>query len=268
MKSLFKLSIKEPLNGSILAVQAGYKHIAFSISGKSPAELYGVHYFSVDDWNPDTISLLMEKLPEATVAFGGIEIAYDTGEFSLIPVVGFDEAKLRNMHEVIHPFRNDTIFKSESIAAWQLYMGYRVPALLSNALEQRYPEARIRHALNLMLQKVGSVGMQGSLLINFRQDQFTVVLLRNNKLQLAQAYDYSQPADILYQLLKICQEQVLSQQEVVLSITGLLDRESSLFRELQQYFQWVSCREASWINGESTFPSHYFTSLNDLASCV
>lgn len=268
MKSIFNLNITAPLPGAILSIQAGYRHFAFSLSDKATCELYSLQYFSIENWDAATVSAVIDQLPDIAEASGGIEIAYDTGDITMIPVAGYEEGKLMSMDKALNPFRDAVIFRIESLAEWQFYIGYRVPAPLYRSLEQRYPEARVRHALKLALQQGGAVGMQGKLLVNFRPDQLTVILLRNNRLQLAQEYSYSQPADILYHLLKICQEHALSQQEVELNITGLLDRESSLFRELWNYFLQISCREAVWSNQDLSVPKHYFTTLNDLSQCV
>ncbi|MBL0129692.1 MAG: hypothetical protein IPP43_00005, partial [Chitinophagaceae bacterium] len=46
-----------------------------------------------------------------------------------------------------------------------------------------------------------------------------------------------------------------------------IDKQSSLYKELYQYFIGVEFSDASW-NSMREFPDHFFTSLNDLAKCV
>ena len=111
----------------------------------------------------------------------------------------------------------------------------------------------------------------GNLLINFRNEDFTVLGSNNNKLLLSQTFQYSTPADVIYYLLKICQQFNLSQQEVHLGISGLVDQESKLYRELYQYFLHVKFLEANWVipaSANNETPAHFFTSLNDLSRCA
>jgi hypothetical protein len=92
-------------------------------------------------------------------------------------------------------------------------------------------------------------------------------MAKDSKLILAQSFPYSTPEDVVYYLLKACQQFSLSQKEVSVHLSGLIDKQSSLFKELYQYFIHPEFREAGWNSG-SEFPAHFFTSLNDLAQCA
>jgi hypothetical protein len=97
-------------------------------------------------------------------------------------------------------------------------------------------------------------------------------VIKNNSILLAQIFAYSKPADILYWLLKICKELSLSQNEVKLSISGLIDGRSAMYKELDQYF--LNIEFASIANGVKLsnpfheYPIHFFSSLYKLAACV
>ena len=109
----------------------------------------------------------------------------------------------------------------------------------------------------------------GNILVNFRNEDFTVLASANGKLLLAQTFSYSTPADVIFYLLKICQQFGLNQTQVNIHLSGLVEQESALYRELHQYFLHVEFRNAGWkapVTNES--PAHFFTSLNDLAKCA
>jgi hypothetical protein len=110
--------------------------------------------------------------------------------------------------------------------------------------------------------------MQGKLVVNIRPHHFSVVLLRNNRFLFAKEFYYETPADVLYYLLKACEDHLLNTHEVKIELTGLIEQESSLYRELRQYFSFLDCRNASWQMASNNFPTHYFTTLNDLAQCA
>ena len=79
------------------------------------------------------------------------------------------------------------------------------------------------------------------------------------------AEDAQEALDII---LKVCQENNLSQEQVKLSLSGLIEKQSVLFKELYQYFIHVEFRNAGWQLPGNEYPAHFFTSLNDLARCA
>ena len=97
---------------------------------------------------------------------------------------------------------------------------------------------------------------------------YNVYAARQDILLLSQYYPYSTPGDVVYYLLKICHQFSLPQQEVQLQLSGLIEKQSALYKELYQYFIKIDFRDASWNIPDSEYPNHFFTSLNDLAQCV
>jgi hypothetical protein len=60
----------------------------------------------------------------------------------------------------------------------------------------------------------------------------------------------------------------VSPAEVSVVLTGLLEKDSALFKELWQYFAQIELREAEFMADDLPFPQHYFTTLNDLLLCA
>lgn len=268
MNSIFKIGTETIPVAGLLAIQAGKSHFSYCLTDRTGNELYQLNYFSIKEWNDDTIKNLLVELPPITTDIQKVEFAFETEEFTLFPVAGFQEDKLYAAHNALHPFTENCVFRKDSLAEWQLYIGYCLPSLLMNALLNRYPEVRVRHFLKLILQQAGQSGMQGKLVVSIRPNYFFAVLLRNNRLQFAKQFYYETPADILYYFLKMCEDQLITPHEVRVELTGLVDQDSALYRELGQYFAQLEFRNANWKTEDSSFPSHYFTQLNDLAQCA
>jgi hypothetical protein len=114
-------------------------------------------------------------------------------------------------------------------------------------------------------------GQQDRLLVNIHTDEFSFIAIKENKLLIAQTHLYASPEDICYYLLKTCHQFSLSQEQVLVSVSGLIEKESQLYRELYQFFIHVAFREPGWTlpaTGEHDYPAHFFTTLNDLARCA
>ncbi|MFZ9695668.1 MAG: DUF3822 family protein [Chitinophagaceae bacterium] len=269
MNSIFQIGSElTPARGSLLAIQAGKSHLSYSLTNRGGDELYKLHYFSVENWTKETLEKLLATLPEAETVYPTVEFAFETDEFTLFPVAGFQDDKLLATHYALHPYSDNSLFKKDSLAEWQLYVGYTIPSLLINALHNRYSELRTRHYIKLALQQAGQSDMQGNLIVEIRLNHIFILLLRNNRFLFAKEFFYETPTDVLYYLLKICEDQLLTTSEVEVELMGLIEKDSSLYKELSQYFTYLAFREATWKMAQNEFPAHYFTSLNYLAKCA
>jgi hypothetical protein len=73
----------------------------------------------------------------------------------------------------------------------------------------------------------------------------------------------------VYYLLRLCQEFDLLQQEVFVILSGLVEKDSALYTELQQYFTNIHFAQQPEISlPQSQHPHYYFTAVYNLAACV
>jgi hypothetical protein len=156
----------------------------------------------------------------------------------------------------------------ENISSWQVSTFYAIPQDLYNWIGQKFPDCRFRHQYSLSVQNLASPSSTGTLVIDFRTEEFSVIVAKDNKLLLFQTYSYSSPEDVIYYLLKICEQFQLTQELVEIKLSGLIDRNSALYKDLYQYFLHVEFRHSTWSNKNDVYPEHFFTSLNDLAKCA
>ena len=83
---------------------------------------------------------------------------------------------------------------------------------------------------------------------------------------------YTAPDDVLYYLLKCCQQLNFSQQTMKVFLSGLIEKDSALYRELYKYFinlEFESlAREIKLTEALTIHPEHYYSSISKLAACV
>ena len=110
---------------------------------------------------------------------------------------------------------------------------------------------------------------ENQLSVDFGSNYFRVLVKSGGQIKLIQTYQYKTPLDVVYFLLKICYEFNLDQTEVHLILSGLLEKNSSLYHELQNYFLHVHFVHAPGFRlPEEEYPQHFFTSLYNLAACA
>jgi hypothetical protein len=119
-----------------------------------------------------------------------------------------------------------------------------------------------------LLLKIPAGSSSASVRVDFKMEKMTVIAVKNNRLLLAQYYDYSTPEDATYYLLSIFKQLSLSQDETAIIVSGLLDRNSGLFKMLFQFFRQIEWAGSAWDLSSAELPAHYFSVLNILSQCA
>jgi hypothetical protein len=251
----------------VLSVRLGENHGCFSITGKQANELYELAYCTEEYWNENSLTAFFAAYPSLQQSFYQVLIAYDFPQSILSPSVSYKPEESQELLNTMHGVLPGSHIISERIAEWQLYNTYAVSAGVQGWINKKFPSAQFWHQHTLSIKRMNAGGNEGSLLVDFSNNDFTLLAAKNSKLLLARSFNYSTPEDVLYYLLKTCQQSSLSQKEVTVQLSGLIDKQSALYKELYQYFINVEFREAAWNTG-SEYPAHFFTLLNDLARCA
>lgn len=197
-------------------------------------------------------------------------IAYDTDETIQIPsaVYKYEDGQL-HLDAVYGKNVYNTVV-AENVPGWNLYNVYRLPASLQSAASWKFLSGKFWNIYTALLKSSTAGGEV--MTVDFKTDEFSVLIVKENKLQLAKTFSYSSPEDVLYYLLKTCQQTGLSQETVKLSLSGLIEKDSIIYRELNKYFINI---EFEILNAEiklaealKAHPDHYYSSICKLASCV
>jgi hypothetical protein len=269
LKKLFHIARETASDNDpqLLALKIGEKHLAFSTTDITGEQLHELAYFSVDEPVSDW-STLFEQTPGLNRPFSRVLVSFDYPQSTLLPSAHYRYDEASGVLRQLYGVNGNEIVIAEAAPDWKLHNVYAVPGELHDWISSHFTTGKYWHDYTVTLKQVNPSAPGGQLLVDFRKDDFTVLAVRDHNLLLANAYPYTTPIDVLYYLLKICQEFTLSQQEVLLSISGLVDKESTLYKELYQYFINIEFRKARWNAGDDEYPAHFFTSLNDLAACV
>lgn len=198
-------------------------------------------------------------------------VNYSTAECVLVPETYYKPENEKLWLGIMYGINDTSIVKSDHLQRWKLYSVTRIPQYLHDLLNHKFGGGKSWHNYSVQLKNIPE--KEGdTLLVDFRTDEISVIVLKSNILQLAQTFTYSVPADVLYYLLKICSQFSLSQHEVKVELSGLIDKDSAIYRELYKYYLHLNLAlipgEIKLDNAFSEFPAHYFSSICKLATCV
>lgn len=226
-------------------------------------------YFTAED-EADYLNFL-EETGLMNSRYYQTAIAYDANESLQIPSVVY-----RNGNGDLHlnALYGKTVHAniiSENIPAFNLYNVYRVPASLHASISRKFLSGKFWHFYTVILKNFSSQVPQ-SMFVDFKTDEISVVILRENRLLFCQTFMYTTHEDVLYYLLKCCQQLNLSQQQVYLFLSGLIEKDSALYRELYKYFIHLEfeqlANDIKLTDALTIHPPHYYSSISKLAACV
>ncbi len=266
MKKIFHIDNGGSDNSlQVLSIRIGAKHGSFAITGKDGDQLHELAYCTTGLWDRKQLAEFLDPVLQSS--FLQVLVSYDFPHSVLISSKEYQGENAGLLLRVMgNKFDNSGIV-ADLIAEWQLYNMYSLPEEIREWMHKKIPAASCRHQYSLGIKSITTADIMGCLAVDFRTDELTVIVSKGNKLLLAQTFGFTSPGDVLYYLLKTCQLFSLSQAEVQLRLSGLIDKQSALYTGLCQYFINLHFREANW-ELSNEYPPHFFTSLNDLAKCA
>jgi hypothetical protein len=268
LTNLFNIENEATGNGHhVLSLRLGGKHASFAITNKSGTELYKLAYYSSEHWDENELLKLYDANPSFKNAFYEVLVSFDFPQSIFVPSSEYNLEDAELLLQTSGTTNGNENIVSELVPGWQLYNIYAVSKEIQEWVSIKFPMAKCRHQYSLHINNVNAGDPRGNLAVDFRKEMFTVVATSESNLLLAQTFEYTTLEDVLYYLLKICRQFSFSQQVVKLQLSGLIDKQSALYKELYQYFINLEFREAGW-KATGEYPAHFFTSLNDLAKCV
>ena len=259
---MFGIKAGDPVDPDkiILCLRVGERHLSYAIVEKPSRTLLSLGYFTGTSVNEAALDALRNIEPELKQAFPDTIVCYDYPQCMIISDGALNaETVLNTIFPAVEPpaFLTDTTNDQKRIL-------YRVPAQVHEWISSRYKPTRFIHQYTLLLDKKTS---GGEMFIDFRQEDFVLMATVHEQPVLLQTFEYINPDDVLYYLLKTCRELGFSQADVRLKISGLVDRQSVLYNTIYQYFIHSDFREIGWNLPGNQYPAHFFTTLNDLALC-
>ena len=274
MKPVFKIGNSEELNSSqaVLLMEIGETHCCFAILDYANQMIVqsGCYTFTETEIG-DILQKVLHEHKELKNSFRQTVIGYYLPENILIPSKFYRYEETQTLLQALYE-KGQNILVSESVPEWQLYNAYHVPAAIHQLINRSFATGNFWHVHSIMLKNGIEQHDGGNLIVDFKTDSFCVLAIKNNSVLLAQIFSYIKVEDILYWLLDICKQFSLSQNEVKLVLSGLIEKKSAIFKELYQYFlniEFASVNDDIRLSGDFyEYPVHFFSSLFKLALCV
>jgi len=253
-----------------------FSYVLLNLRGMRPI---AIKYFQ---WNQFKTELLQDVLQEIIdqdelLAINPDEtfLVYNFPESNLVPEKLFSIDANKQLTELVYGNLDKNLILSEKIPWWEFHNVYRIPTDAHRLLQKKFSAGRYWHFYSLQLKchKMFNAREEPQYLkVFFYPDKIVVMIFKSGKLQLVQSFLYHDVKDVVYHLLNCCHQLNMSQDEIILELSGLIERDSTLYDELQKYFLHISFEEIEdsikMTDELKEFPRHYFSSLLKMALCV
>jgi hypothetical protein len=266
LNTTFEIGDLKENNADSLFIEIGqtFCSLALISSESKTADFVGVYSFEYIDLE-ESISKLLGIIAEKKAGINTV-ISPAFPEALLVPNKFY-----HHKSSLLNSIFNERHFFSlnDPIAEWQLINVYTLPVTIHKKLAEYFPDASYMHAYTPLLKVYNGFSADYQVAAHFIGKQFRIVVKKNHHIELIQTYSYISPLDVVYYLLKICSEFDLPQEETQIVISGLIEEDSALYKELHNYFLHLHFTTGTTLAlPEHKHPAHFFTSIHNLAACV
>ena len=258
-----------------LLVETGSYGISFVWFTKDPYNIGGIAvYNSTEGMLREDMAAEIENILQSGPVFkkhcASVTLCYDFKESLLVPETYYDPLTAAGMLNLVYATDAASSFKTETIKRYHINNVYVVDKKIDDILSGHFPGATVHHATSLQLEKV--LPADKFLHCIFFHNSIKVFMFNGPALQLVQQFNYNTPVDAAYHLMNCCEQYNLKPAEVKLSLSGMIDEKSKLYTELYGYFLNIEFEKSDssiQLHDRIKFyPSHFFSHLTGLASCV
>jgi hypothetical protein len=217
---------------------------------------------------PIALQILFHKQRTLSQRFKKIIVNYSLPESVFIPFSLYDSARNADALNLVHgDLHGDGMVLTEKIEEQKTYNVFRVRADMHEMVQAQFPNAEHSHQYSVLLKKPGR--KDNNLFVIFYARKIVVCLVKEGIPQLINTFNYQTAEDVSYSLLNICQQ--FNVPNIALTISGLLERKSALYKEIYKYFETIemaSLPDCQKYNEEIlVYPSHYFSHILAIDPC-
>ena len=259
---------------STLCIEAGPMQFSFVIADANNCFLALVIYPFPAGLNAsgiaEKISIILQQEIYLQKEFKKTSIVWTFSESILVPHAFHDTEVNDEMLRLVYGDNNGELVKSDFMYQHNIHNIYRVPERVINALPASLQYTIHTHQYSLLPGMVSNTGNR--MQVQFYNNHVTLFLCKSGHIQLMKRFEYQCAEDAVYHLLNVCESFDVQAEEVILHISGMIDRNSKLYEGLYNYFLNIEFQpypeNAAYSDAIKKYPEHFFSQLFAQALCV
>lgn len=155
--------------------------------------------------------------PELNILSENVLILIENTTWQLIPDELFREENKGELFEMEFGKSENSKLKYILLPKWGMHLVYRVPGMMIDFFEDKYPDAAIEHHISKLLKKKIEK-TEDAVYANIRKDSTDLLVVKDNMLQLANSFDVKNNEDSCYFILNVYEQLQLSTESFTLNL--------------------------------------------------
>ena len=271
MKIAFKIQPLADKNVALhLLIEVGDEDISFLIFSKAPFKIEGLYSLSFEkNIIPTNYIDEVKKFIERTtflqeINYTSTVIFYNFSISALIPLEYFIKEEKQEILDQIFVPDKSRIYFQELCKDQSIHNIYSVSTVIHNSFVELYPSSSFYHSTSYQL-----MNNEAAFYCIIYSSSIKIIFFKERRLQIVQYFTYTTPVDVCYHILNVAERFETTPSEIKLVLSGMIDVDSTLYKELYKYFLHISFAVTHDIIVSEEFeelPSHFYHHLIELSN--
>lgn len=231
------------LSLSILICKGGF---SFTILNQTEKKYHDFFYKNIDD--KCYLKELKENIDKHELGkkeFAKVNVQIATNRCTVIPESFYVEDNYKDFFDFSFTNRENTLIRKKHLPKLNLYVLYEIDKDIENYLKQNFPgciftpQSASFMQSNLKKSITQENESPDKLYIQFFNDFFEIMIVREKKMLLHNTFVYNSSNDITYYILNVFNQLKLSQDKTEIIISGLIEKNDISVINLKKFVNFV-----------------------------
>jgi hypothetical protein len=217
-----------------------------------------------------TLQEIIDTDAVAQSQYSRTDVIYCTNQSIITPQQLFKKDEIAHTLNLLYGDAPMYELKYDLVLKHQMCVMYRLQSGIHKVITNKFSKALLWHQNSLLLQVQPDI--HNLLYCYFNEGIISVMLRKENQLQIVQNFAYNTVDDAVYNILNVCRCYGVNAMETTITASGMIEETSKLHTDLKKYFSDIEFLQIPTMfedsNAVQQYPSHYFSHFFALASCV
>lgn len=265
-------------NSARVVIEIATCHLACVVSHEREHKrgIAGYELFTFDEEEAGNFSKLFETVSSDSKILSkdlsSVDIYFNRPECLPVPIFKFNKEIAADYLDVVFGEDGSSKIQFEHLAVEPGIMNvFRVDNDRYDFFSQQFRKPVWHHTYSNIIRRIAFksfVYPSEFISVQFYSTSMIVLVLREGNFHLIQSFSYENPEDVLFHLLNISNQLELFSEKLTVQISGVIDLEFQLYRELIKYFKNVivqNMKPSALFLDTKEHPPHFFTPFFNLA---
>ena len=258
----------DDLNNCVLFFEAGRRHIACLCKDAESNTVKAFELFQFDTIADEEYEKILDEvrlfsklmMPD----YKTVHIILEEKEALCVPAEFYNDESAEGLLNIMFGEAKEKDIYTQRLGD-KIILSRAIGAKII-AITKYFPGADQVHKFYAMLKEYTAnknLTAANEVCVVFYPDHILLMAWKENNLQIIRSADYQTPEDVLYMILNVCEQYGMPVHDTKVNISGMVDKQSNLYRTLYQYLRGLEIHEPDESNfsaeGFKEYPLHFFT---------